>query len=561
MTGALGATALVALGMGVGALLLLGVGSAVTTLVDPDAPMPLSTRVWLGVAGTFAILQPLHLVLPVADAARALVACLAVAGLWAQRAQLAALARGLRPWERAALALGLVMVARLALGPGPEGDSLLYHYPAVRLAASFPEVPGVANLNPFLGYNHGGFILIALFDAGPFAHKAQHLLNPLLVLVTGARCLREAAGLARPATPLRAVVATVALVPVLATLSGIWLVSASASVGETLFVTLLALEFLTLLEDPARPSWAVALLAAGAIVFKLSAAPIAGALLVVAAARAGGLSWRARLSTAVVALSAVIGWVAAGAVRTGYLMYPMAFAPLPVDWRMDPEVPTSIVRYTAAYTRGTFHRLYAGEDDGAWWGPWLERALLDNALLVPALASVVCVALALTRPRARRRLGWLLPTTLALVAWFFAYPDTQYLGAVLMVHTGIALALLVEGRTRAWGMPITMGLVALLVAVTPGAALPRLPPAELGAMPVEPTAERLIDGGPVGVAVRGLDCGDALPPCTGLVEPTLRFRVSGEVRWGFTVRDASGALEPGGGPRWRLDREFLLGDP
>jgi hypothetical protein len=552
---------LVALGLATAGLMSLGVGSLVTALIDARAPLPLSTRFWLGVCGTLALLEPLHLFLPVAGVARGLVVMLALAGLWTQRHALAVLARQLSGWEWALLATGLAVMGRLSLGPGAAGDSSLYHYPAVRWAVSQPVVPGVGNLNPFLGYSHGHFLLLALVDAGPFAHRSHHLLNPLLVLVTGARCLREAARLSAPVVKVSAVVGTVALLPVLAALSSQWLVSPSPNLGEPMFVIVLVLELLAVLEaTAARPAWVVWLLAVGAVVFKLTAAMVGVAAVVLVLRQTFALSRRARGWTVILGLTMGLSWLGAGAVRTGYLLYPLVLAPLPVDWRMDPAVPASVTRYISAYCKGTVNRLLAGEDDGAWWGPWLERALLDNELLVPTLCWVVCVALALVQPTARRRLGWLAPSTLGLLAWFLTSPDTQYLGAVLVLQTGMALGLVLDGHRRLVAAPVTLLLVAVVACVAPSLRVPKFPEGGLLPAPLYPSRLSPIRGGTVSQP-DGLECGDDPVPCTALMEAGLGYRRPGELSAGFTVRDTRGELAPGLSSKWKIDRAFLLSSP
>lgn len=546
---------LVALGLLTAGVLGVGLGSLLVALVDSKAQVPLSTRFFLGVVAAFAILEPLHLLLPVAGIARLITAAAAVFGLWRQRSELCALVGGLQWWERASLVAGLATISALALGPGAEGDAALYHYPAVRWAASYAIVPGVGNLNPFLGYSHGNFLLAALLEAGPFLHRSHHLLNPLLVLVTGSRCLREAIRLFAPTISLPAVVGTVALLPVINALGSMWLISPSSNMGESMFVIVLVFELLALLRRTGQShGWVVALLAIGAVVFKLSAALVAAAAFVLALRR---MRLQAIFRSGVVGLLAGLGWLAGGAVRSGYLFYPMVFAPLPVDWRMDPQVPVSVARYISAYTKGTLHRLLQGEDDGAWWWPWLERSLLANDFLVPVLICVAAGIGVLWLPSARRRWWWLAPTGLGLVGWFLVSPDAQYLGAVLVLHTGLSLGLTLEARPLAkvaW-VPVLVLVATVMVSETPW---PRLREGGLVPAPQYPTTTKQIGGGEIKEPPNA-HCGDVELPCAGRVEPHLRYRVPGTVAAGFAVRDERGLLPVGITPRWKIDRVFLLG--
>ncbi|MDP1825514.1 MAG: hypothetical protein Q8L48_19805 [Archangium sp.] len=551
---------LVALALMLAATASVGLGSLLIALLERAAPVSLSTRFWLGLVAALAILEPLHLVLPMANVARATLALAAGAGLVLQRGQLLTLLRALRWFEAAGLAAGLCAVSLFALGPGPEGDASLYHYPAVRWAASYPVVPGVGNLNPFLGYSHGNFLLLAVLDAGPFAHRSHHLLNPLLVLVTGARCAREALGLFAPRVSSAAVMATAALAVVLGGVASQWFVSPSASVGEPMIVIIVVLETLALMQARADArAWVVALLAVGAVVLKLSAAAVAATAFLFALWSIRRWSPRARLGAAITALVAGVGWLWGGAVRTGYLLYPTVALALPVDWRMDPAVPTSVIRYIAAYTRHTLHRLMPGQDDGAWLGPWLERAALDNELLVPTLLWLLCVGVALRWRQTRGRLWWLTPTALGLVAWVVISPDPQYLGAVLVLHTGLALGLLLDQARPAVAAPLAIALLITLWGVSPS-GLPRVKPGGLVPAPSPVTRVHQVSGGPMREP-SDLYCADGPLPCASLIEPGLRYRVAGDVAAGFAVRTPDGALPPGFRARWVIDRDFLIGAP
>lgn len=543
--------------------LLVGLGSALVAWAERGLLVSLSTRVWLGVAVAFVVLEPLHLVLPVAGVARVSLGGIALWGLWAERQELRRELSGLRRWEWGAAVTGLFIIGLLALDRPAEGDASLYHYGAVRWAASYPVVPGVALLNPFLGYGHGNFLLHALLEVGPLAHRTHHVVNPLLVFVTAARCARVASQAPSRASSVSPTLAAIGFVPVVTVAGGGWLVSPSSNVGEAMFGLVLVLEYVRLIEqEPAARAWVVATLAVAVVVFKLSSAVLAAGCFLVAAWRLRRHEGaRARLSTALVVLLAGLGWLAGGAVRTGYLLYPFVSLPLSVDWRVPEDVPTSITRYIAAYGRGTFHRLVQGLDDGAWWGPWLERAAVDNALLFPALVLVVSLVVAAARSKSRSSLGWLLPSLAALAGWFLVSPDVQYLGALLAANVGLALGLAVKGG-RGHALPVGGSLVALVWLV----ALPRAPLVALDqrglrdAPRVEPR-QREIEGGRLGEAP-ALNCGDAPLPCAGLVEPGLRFRVPGVVARGFALdRRRDPTLAAQAPPRWRIDADFVLGRP
>ncbi len=536
----------------------VGLGSLLVALLEPAALVPISTRFWLGLVAAFALLEPLHLLLPVAGVARLLLLLSASAGLLLQWRPLLELIRAWRWFEGLALGLAWLAISRLALGAGPEGDSALYHYPSVRWAASYPVLPGVGNLNPFLGYSHGNFLLLAALETGPFEHRSHHLLNPLLVLVTGARCAREALGLFAARVSSSAVMGAVASTVVLASVASGWFVSPSASSGEPMFVIVLMLETVLLFQHhPRARAWVVALLAVGAVVFKLSAAALAGVVFVFALSSLRTWPRRAQLGATLTALLAGVAWLWGGVVRTGYVLYPSVALALPVDWRTDPAVPTSVTRYISAYTKRTMHRLLLGEDDGAWFGPWLERAALENDLLLPTIVWLLCVLVAMSRAQTRARLWWLVPTTMGLLAWLLISPDAQYLGAVLVLHTGLALGVLLHEQPPRVAAPLALLVLVGFVVVSPSGE-PRLKSGGLVPAPVYLTNVREIPGGPMREPA-DLNCGDVPLPCAGRIEPSLRYRVEGQLGAGFAVRAPDGTLPEGLRSRWIIDRDFLLG--
>jgi len=80
-------------------------------------------------------------------------------------------------------AAGVVAVGYLAwavLGPVTNYDTGLYHLGAIRYAAEFPTIPGLANLYFPFGYNNALFPLGAFLGNGPWQGEGFRLINGLL---------------------------------------------------------------------------------------------------------------------------------------------------------------------------------------------------------------------------------------------------------------------------------------------------------------------------------------------------------------------------------------------
>lgn len=80
-----------------------------------------------------------------------------------------------------ALALVIVVLAGLTLGPATSFDTGLYHLGAIFYAAEYPTIPGLANLYFPFGYSNSFFSLAAAMTSGPFGLDAWRLANGLLV--------------------------------------------------------------------------------------------------------------------------------------------------------------------------------------------------------------------------------------------------------------------------------------------------------------------------------------------------------------------------------------------
>ena len=79
------------------------------------------------------------------------------------------------------LIASVVYLAAAALGPATNYDTGLYHLGAIRYAAEFAAVPGLANLYFPLGYASVEFPVAALLGNGPWQQEGFRLLNGLIM--------------------------------------------------------------------------------------------------------------------------------------------------------------------------------------------------------------------------------------------------------------------------------------------------------------------------------------------------------------------------------------------
>lgn len=151
-----------------------------------------------------------------------------------------------------------------------------------------------------------------------------------------------------------------------------------------------------------------------------------------------------------------------------WLLYPLAYFPLPVDWRAADPTPVSdwITWYARAPgTDGT------SAQDGSWLGPWVQSAWASREVSL-ARWMVAAAVLPLLRRRGRRAwqsalptipLGLIPPIAVAL-AWFITAPDIRFgwLGALGIAAVPLSL-LLHTGAYPYWVVPLAGVLLLVLL--------------------------------------------------------------------------------------------------
>ena len=476
-----------------------------------------------------------------------------------------------RTWLLGAGLVGaLVYLAVAALGPVTNYDSGLYHLGAIRYAAEYATIPGLANLYFPFGYGNAEFPLAALLGNGPWGVEGFRLLNGLVI---AGLCLdliaRAAVRRHGPGFYVLAVGAVTVLIPMVA-LSDYWVTSPSQD-SAVFAATVVASAYVADAVRGSRTWVADAAVAGGLGILLVLLRPTMAAYLLVVLVivvvlrmrRGAGESPRFAAASATVLIAAAVAAVAATArdyLLSGWLQYPLSVWAFDVPWRAPDPAPERIA------TLG-FHRdptnIYGAADGWGWVIPWLRR-LPEQwetgvlvALLVAALVGWGVAARLHVRLRWRAMLVAATPSLVMTAAWWLASPPSFRFawGPVFTSFTvpiGWILWRVVTSASpaarRRWMILVGAGAALPVLAVTVVSAATRLDVASI-------TDERTWDAGvgiPYAVAdVRQVEVVEStLPGGLSVVTPTKSEQCWSVFplctpRIAFTVRPRGDSLSDG----------------
>lgn len=513
---------------------------------------------WLGWGAGVLLLIGLNFGLPIGLPAFLILLALGAAGLALGAGELLAVLRE-RPRPvgllAGALCLAALWLVHYTSLPPRIYDTGLYHLNAVRWAAEYPVVPGLANLHVRLGLNNSAFLYFALLDIGPLAHRVHIVGMGFLILLTLARCL--AAGFRlwpeRQVPDLRTLFDALFLAPLV-----VWTIKSgeASSLSPDGVVFLLQMQMASMLlsrpeegQGAWRPAIPVAFLAAIGMTVKLSSVAfgVTAAVAAVALARSGRsvLScWRPALRASAAAGVVLVVWGARGIVLSGYPVFPATVGAVNVEWR----VPEAIAQ---AFSRGveSWARLPGGEAgavlaDRQWLPLWGARILrhYQFAVVLPLALAFAGALVALVR----RAAGWrdargrilavLLPPAAGLAFWLVVAPDPRFAGGCFWILGLGCLSPALYGLRPALAAGFAVLFALLVIPLTvPARYLARTwrnpGPAPRVSMRQATTASGLT----VFLPAQGDQCWDSPLPSSPRLNPRLRLRVENDVRSGFTL--------------------------
>jgi hypothetical protein len=336
------------------------------------------------------------------------------------------------PWLPV-LVLFFFLVLANASKPAINGDSGLYHVPAISFLERQGLVKGLGNLHTRLAFHSQWFVASALFHLPRPGGTYVHGLNALLAMLLIISGLRGLEALFHARAGLAAWLRVLCLAPLLQLcqklLGGPQILDFLSSPGPDFPVAGLCwfvlAEWLEQMEsDRGRlaeaRSASLAWLASFAVSLKLSALPLL-ALPVLMALSSG------RLLLIWAALPPLLPFFLGEAVLSGWLLFPGPYGPVPgADWRVPEIYGRMLVVVARSWAKmpmahfDTVDALGLGEWIWPWWS---NRSFFERAELI--LAVFGWLPLALSRASRPAWMLWVLAAVGSLF-WFLSAPDPRF---------------------------------------------------------------------------------------------------------------------------------------
>ena len=412
----------------------------------------LRLALWWGFTSVVTVILTWNLVLPLKGAAFNVLAgvliLLAAVGWFTWRPQ------GIHGKGGIAVVTAVVSIviagfasAFLALGIPINYDTGLYHLGAINYAYEFGTVPGLANVHDRFGFNSSVFPLAASLNGGLWQGQGFRVVTGILPVAAGADLILRLLS-KDPTKQSRAGTTALAL-----GLSAIWAYalltpgSSLASPNSDIVAALLVVVASAYLVDALDPRSGSAWMGATAIVVAALAAttrPLNWLFLGLLALIAWGIAQHRQFSSSLsiagtISILLFLLMMARDTLLSGYLLFPLSLAPMPVDWNFPtPEVTSDAI---TAWGRAPHESLEYSLTGWEWFIPWLSRTARDEIVIFAAIALLAFLVLLATGRVRKSRLFWAVaPSAGVIPVWFATAPDPRFVWGQLLTLGTIPLA-------------------------------------------------------------------------------------------------------------------------
>jgi len=371
---------------------------------------------------------------------------------WSLRTQ-AALVLGksitIRRWPSLLLlglfGIGLALSANFALAEPMDGDAGLYRIGAILYAQEYSLPPGLANLHSRFGFNSSLWPFAALMGSGIWEGMGFRLVTGLFISVLFWSMVARI-GLTRRRGPLPgdwfSILGGAFVAAIVFTDSGRWLPSPAqdlvlliVGIGSTAYL----LDYLV--RRTCQESAAMALLLAafagtirplGWVLFAATLVTLAATLLRSHTQIAGlwARVWRPTARPVVISVVFLFVMLIRDLLLSGWLLYPLTYAPVPVDWRA-PD-PTAVRNWITWYARAPGADGLSAQD-GSWFRPWVESIWASREISVSRwMLGASLLPLLWRKGRRAWRYSWhtialgAAPAFAVAITWFITAPDVRF---------------------------------------------------------------------------------------------------------------------------------------
>lgn len=401
---------------------------------------------WWGLLVAIAFTYLVNLVLPLRSAGTgallaALVAAMGIPGWWLWRRRCSERQRGAGNHRFPTLLLlgaaaVAVVLAVAAVGPVTNYDSGLYHLQAIRYAAEFATVPGLASVYFPLGYANAEFPLAALLGVGPWGLDGYRLVNGLVVVLALVDLLMRALPRRRGPGFYILLSGITVVVITMVPLSDYWVTSPTQD-SSVFVLTIVATAYLA--DVIARRRWTAPAAALGALAITLVLMrPTMVVFALLCASVVAAVSWRRRRTTpASIAVPPAVALGAAGVVvavaatardyvLSGWLQYPLSIHAFDVEWLAPDPANQRIATLGAARDP---EDLWTAAESWNWIPAWFARLpgqweTFALGLLLLAAAAALVSTRRRTSLRGRGLVVALVPVIGATAFWWAFTPPS-----------------------------------------------------------------------------------------------------------------------------------------
>ena len=436
------ALGIICYGWGLIAFRLLGISSS--QQID-------SGTLWLGFAVILAVIEFLHLLVPVDWRMGAFLLGMALLALRSKRQHIQL--HNIRPdYFKIILTSIIALIWCLrAMGQSNNFDSGLYHFGSIRWLNEYPIIPGLGNLHWRLALNQSYFGFLSLVNVFPYWNKGYAAGGLFITYLVGLTLI-EIGAKQRPAWQW---LIGGTLFIYLGYLAGTLPNPSPDSAVGLLEIAIFGLLF-RLIEN--HNSATTDQLKDSVVILSLSAALVTIKLSSVAFASVSGLlvlylqfSQIHQHRVIYVRILLLISLIACIHIVRGYLLsgapfFPSTFAGA---WQLDWAIPIDLIKfevdliYSWARVPG---ELLPGQVLGQldWFSGWIAKVSWFDRILFgsSAVLMLLNITLSLKKKASENSPPYLLlyfPLVTAIIFWFFTAPDIRFLGAVPALYLALSI--------------------------------------------------------------------------------------------------------------------------